>query len=77
LQETKVAVLDKEKKLLEKHVTKVEKDKCNLETLLEGAKCSLKEAERKFEVDTKRCELKIKVPINFLMSLILGIIFFS
>jgi hypothetical protein len=53
--------LDGEKKLLEKHITKIEKEKINLATMLEGTKCTLEEAELKFETESKKLNSKIKV----------------
>lgn len=50
-----------EKKLLEKHITKIEKEKINLETMLEGTKCSLSEAEQKLEAESKKFNSKIMV----------------
>lgn len=53
--------LDGEKKLLEKYITKIEKEKINLETMLEGTKCNLNEAEHKFESECKKYKSKINV----------------
>lgn len=53
--------MDGEKKLLEKHITKIEKEKINLATMLEGTKCTLEEAELKFEAESKKLNSKIKV----------------
>jgi hypothetical protein len=53
--------LDGEKKLLEKHITKIEKEKINLATMLEGTKCTLEEAELQFEAESKKLNSKIKV----------------
>jgi uncharacterized protein (DUF342 family) len=67
LQEEKLKSLDGEKKLLEKHITKIEKEKINLETMLEGTKFTLSEAEQKFEAESKKYRSKINVS-NFVFS---------